>query len=176
MLRSPATQAMTRDTSAGSRPASRHCRRLFKLLGRCRASEDGVSAVEFALFAPILFTSLLVMVDVGFALYERMTIDHVLRAGAQEAMNDPGKARVQAVLDATAAESFLPADVPIFKVNDLKDPWCECPDNEGVYVTCATTCSGPTATSIYYTLEGKTTYDGIFMSLDLASAVEVQVR
>jgi len=163
---------MTHTVAARSRPA----KRLFGLLGRRRLGEDGVSAVEFALFAPILFFSLLVMVDVGFAIYERMTIDHVLRAGAQEAMNDPGKVRVLAVLDATAAESFLPADVPIFKVNDLYDPRCECPDNEGEYVTCATTCSGPTATSIYYNLEGTKTYEGIFMSIDLASSVEVQVR
>ena len=163
---------MTHTVATRPRPAKRP----FGLPRRRRLGEDGVSAVEFALFAPILFISLLAMVDVGFAIYERMTIDHVLRAGAQEAMNDPGKARVLAVLNATAAQSFPPADAPIFKVNDLYDPRCECPENKGVNVTCTTTCSGPTATSIYYNLEGKTTYDGIFMSIDLASSVEVQVR
>jgi pilus assembly protein CpaE len=151
-------------------------RRIFGLPRRRRLGEDGVSAVEFALFAPILFIALLAMVDVGFAIYERMTLDHVLRAGAQEAMNDPGKARVLAVLNATAAQSFLPADVPIFKVNDLYNPRCECPENKGVNVNCTKTCSGSTETYIFYNLEGEKTYDGIFMPIDLAAAVEVQVR
>ena len=43
-------------------------------------SEDGVSAVEFALFAPILFFGLLSAVDIGFALHERMTIDHAAKS------------------------------------------------------------------------------------------------
>ncbi len=38
--------------------------------------EDGVLAVEFALFAPVLFFALAAAVDVGRAEYERMTIEH----------------------------------------------------------------------------------------------------
>jgi Flp pilus assembly protein TadG len=69
---------MTRTIATRSWPARRLLSRVRRL------GEDGVSAVEFALIAPILFLSLLAMVDVGFAIHERMTIDHVLRAGAQE--------------------------------------------------------------------------------------------
>ena len=63
-------------------------------MGKWRRSEAGVSAVEFALFAPILFFALVAAVDVGLAEYERMTIDHVLRAGAQSAMVDQGQDQV----------------------------------------------------------------------------------
>jgi pilus assembly protein CpaE len=160
--------------TVATRPQS--AKRHFRRLRRFRFGDDGVSAVEFALFAPMLLISLLAMVDIGFAIYERMTIDHVLRAGAQEAMSNQGKSRVLAVLNATAAKSFPPADMPVFKVNHLYDPRCECPNSHGVPVACATTCPGPSATSIFYDLEGEKTYKGIFISIDLASSVEVQVR
>lgn len=151
--------------------------RSIGLVRRRRLGEAGVSAVEFALIAPVLFIALLSMVDVGFAIYERMTIDYVLRAGAQAAMDDPGKEKVLEVLTATAAKNFSAANgLPAFKVNDPYHPWCECPENVGTYVACTTSCAGPTATSIYYNLEGTKTYEGIFMSIDLAPSMRVQVR
>jgi hypothetical protein len=157
-------------------------KRLFGVTRRRRLGEDGVSAVEFALFAPILFLSLLAMVDLGVAFYERMTIDHVLRAGAQVAMEDPGKDRVLDVLKSTAAKNFPLADgaepdgtkVPIFTV---EYPICACPDNNDVAVACSTTCTGPTATSIYYRLVGEKNYDGMIIpQIGLAPTIRVQVR
>jgi pilus assembly protein CpaE len=145
--------------------------RLFGLMRRRRLGEDGVSAVEFALIAPILFIALLSMVDVGFAIYERMTIDYVLRAGAQAAMDDPADGEVLTVLNETAAKNFAAGAVPIFTV---EHPICECPENTDVL--CSATCDGDAATSIYYRLEGTKTYDGIFMSIDLGPSVRVQVR
>jgi pilus assembly protein CpaE len=150
--------------------------RLSRLLRRRRLGEDGVSAVEFALIAPVLFIALLAMVDVGFAIYERMTIDYVLRAGAQVAMNDPGKVKVLEVLNTTAAENFSANGLPAFTVNEPDHPWCECPENVGTYVACTTSCPGPVATSIYYNLQGTKTYDGIFMAIDLGPTMRVQVR
>lgn len=145
--------------------------RLIDLVRRRRFGEDGVSAVEFALIAPVLFIALLSMVDVGFAIYERMTIDYVLRAGAQAAMDDPGKATVLTVLNDTGAQNFAAGTVPNFTV---EHPICECPGNTDV--VCSATCDGGAATSIYYRLEGTKTYDGIFMSIDLGPSVRVQVR
>ncbi|MFW6076353.1 MAG: TadE/TadG family type IV pilus assembly protein [Hyphomicrobiales bacterium] len=143
---------------------------------RARLGEDGVSAVEFGLIAPILFVSLLAMVDVGFAISERMSLDSVLRAGAQEAMDDPGEADMQAALDAIAAENFAADAMPVFNVAVR----CDCPAQPGEYLadcTVPTDCEpGPTATSIYYHLEGTKTYDGIFMTIDLGPSVQVQVR
>lgn len=150
-------------------------RRLLQQMHPRRMGEDGVSAVEFGLIAPILFVSLLAMVDVGLAIAERMSIDSVLRAGAQEAMDDPGETEVQAALDAIAAQNFAADAMPVFHV----EPLCDCPADPGVYLDCSvpTDClPGPTATSRYYHLEGVKTYEGIFMSIDLGPSVQVQVR
>jgi pilus assembly protein CpaE len=57
---------------------------LRKKVRDLKRSEAGVSAIEFALVAPVLALGLVAMADIGLALYERMTIDHVLRAGAQD--------------------------------------------------------------------------------------------
>jgi pilus assembly protein CpaE len=169
---------MSRTIAARSRPAR-------PLLSRARRlGEDGVSAVEFALIAPILFLSLLAMVDIGFAIHERMTIDHVLRAGAQEAMFDPGVVHVLKVLNTTAAKSFpAGADAPVFKVERN----CACPQAKDVWVDCSTTCAGPTPTYVYYRLSGAKTYEGMifngqrsfgrdWMVITLAPTLQVQVR
>lgn len=145
--------------------------RLSSLVRRQDVGEDGVSAVEFALVAPVLLVALLSMVDVGFAIYERMTIDYVLRAGAQAAMGDPAGGEVLAVLNNTAAKNFAVGAVPSFTV---EHPVCECPENTSV--VCSATCAGGAATSIYYRLEGTKTYDGIFMSIPLGPSMRVQVR
>lgn len=149
-------------------------RRLLAMMRRGRLGDDGVSAVEFGLIAPILFVSLLAMVDVGFAISQRMTLDSVLRAGAQQAMDDPGAAEVKTALDGIAAENFPADDLPAFTVEEL----CDCPAQAGEYLAdCSTDClPGPTATSIYYRLESMKTYEGIFMSMDLGPSVQVQVR
>jgi pilus assembly protein CpaE len=159
---------MTRTIATRSWPARRLLSRVRRL------GEDGVSAVEFALIAPILFLSLLAMVDVGFAIHERMTIDHVLRAGPQEAMIDPGVAQVLKVLDTTAVTSFpAGADAPVFEV--VRE--CACPEAKDVWVDCLTTCAGPTSTYVYYELSGAKTYLGMLIpEILLRPTVKVQVR
>jgi pilus assembly protein CpaE len=151
-----------------------HATRWFSGLSRRRRlDEDGVSAVEFALFAPILFLSLLAMVDLGLAIYERMTIDHVLRAGAQVAMADPGVPGVLTVLNTTAAKNFSEADKPDFQVN--RD--CACPEAKGTVVACSTTCSGPTSTFIYYRLSGAKDYQGMIIpQIALGPKMQIQIR
>src|ERR1700688_4083501 len=72
-------------------------------IGTWRKSEKGASAAEFALFAPVLFLALVATVDVGLAEYERMTIDHILRAGAQSAMADQGQGQILKIVQNTAS-------------------------------------------------------------------------
>jgi pilus assembly protein CpaE len=148
--------------------------RLAGLNRRRRLGEDGVSAVEFALITPILFLPLLAMVDVGFAIHERMTIDHVLRAGAQEAMLDPGVAQVLKVLNTTSAKNFpAGANAPVFQV--VRD--CACPQAKDTVVACSTTCTGPTPTYVYYRLSGAKTYEGMLIPhYGLGARIRVQVR
>jgi pilus assembly protein CpaE len=139
---------------------------------RWRRSEDGVSAVEFALFAPTLFFALVASVDVGLSEYQRMTIDHVLRAGAQIAMADPGQAQVLGVVQNTASKNFaanaLTVDVQRF---------CACPADTSATVDCSTTCTGAVPPFIYYRMSGTTIYPGMILpAMTLPSSIQVQVR
>ncbi len=74
-----------------SRKTKGHRFSLKQRLQQLKKSEAGVSAIEFALIAPIMAFGLVATADVALAVHERMTIDHVLRAGAQAAMTDPGR-------------------------------------------------------------------------------------
>lgn len=132
--------------------------------------ESGVSATEFALFAPIMVFGLLMMVDVGLAAYQRMTVDHVLRAGAQSAMVDPGTSNVLKVLEIAAAEN---PSIGTFTV----DRYCVCSNNPGVKVACSTVCAGSTPTLAYYKLSASSTYAGMIIpEMTFKPEVQVQVR
>lgn len=159
-------------------PTAASARSMLRALWR---GDDGVSALEFGLFAPILFFGLLATIDVGFALYERMTIDSVLRAGAKSAMADAGVTAVQQVLESTAAQ------YPSSEGLSISSPerYFACPDNPDVAVTSTTLCSG-NPPYIYYRLGANKLYDGLFVPLQvgslrlgeltLRSIAQVQVR
>lgn len=126
--------------------------------------QDGVSAVEFALIAPVMIGALLGMVDIGMAISERMSIDHVVRAAAQVATSDPGAATVQQVLeDLSAGKGY----------EVVADYYCPCPGDEA----CAEPCSDPAAHTGYL-LRVETTYVSLITPLEIPmqSMVRVQVR
>ena len=142
--------------------------------------EKGVSAIEFGLIAPLLFFSLLAMTDVGFALHDRIRVDHVLRAGAQPAMRDAGEPHVLATLAATAQESYTVAEVggPDAIAVGV-DRFCICPATastpEVVDTTCTQTC--PVEPTRFYTLSASKSYQGIFLpEIAFAPSILVQVR
>ena len=145
------------------------------------ASESGVSAVEFALIAPVLALSLVGMADVGLALYERMAIDHVLRAGAQAAMSDPGEAQVRNVLQSTLGQAGAPSGV----VFDLVKRYCACPDDADVAPTaapaCTITCPGSVRPFVFYKVQASKPYDAMSLpeflaDFRLSSSFQVQVQ
>jgi hypothetical protein len=149
-----------------------------QLLSRVRRlGEDGVSAVEFALIAPILFLSLLAMVDVGFAIHERMTIDHVLRAGAQEAMTTRAT-QVLKVLNTTSAKKFprrrrRDKSAPHFQV--VRD--CACPEAKGTWSPARPPAPGqrrPTSTTAFRVR--RPTTGMLIPQIPLGPRVQVQVR
>nr|WP_244426630.1 AAA family ATPase [Sinorhizobium sojae] len=155
---------------------------LRKKVGELRKSETGVSAVEFALIAPVLAFGLIAAADVGLALHERMTIDHVLRAGAQVAMADPGAVQVQNVLQSTLAKSATPADVTLTPVAR----YCACPENADVMPEAApdcdvTPCANAAPQLVFYRLEAVKAYQPMSLpevlpAFQLSSTMQVQVR
>ena len=148
----------------------------FHRLRALRRGEQGVSAIEFALIAPLLFFSLLAMTDVGFALHDRIRIDHVLRSGAQPAMRDAGESYVLATLQATANESYTVADTGGPDTLALQvNRYCICPSTGAADPTCTSTC--PEAPTRFYNLSASKSYQGIFLpEIAFAPSVLVQVR
>ncbi len=147
-------------------------------LARFRASEGGVAAVEFGIFAPLLFFSVVLAADLGFAFHERMTVDHTVRAGAQAAMADLGAASVRTTMEGAASKHFsvssatsCPTDGTLCftKVQEV----CEC--TSGV----ETACSTATATCPkYYNLRAEKTRKNMLFPSDfkLEASMRVQVR
>jgi len=141
--------------------------------------EQGVSAVEFALIAPMLTFALLAMVDTGFAISERMTIGHVLRAGAQGASMDIGESAVDQILRRTAEKNMtvatasgddtaLALEVRLFH---------SCPEEPSAPVERNATCDGDSPTQIFYVLSGSKTYAGLILPrFSLSRELRVQVR
>lgn len=138
--------------------------------------EAGVSAVEFALVAPMIFFSLLAMFDVGIALRERIQLDHVLRSGAQAAMRDAGQAAVldtlkKTVCGGTSTDCGALADVS-FEPEPV--PFCICPTT-GVKDACTGTCA--VRPQKFYELSASKSYAGVFLpQFDFAPKVLVEVR
>ncbi len=143
--------------------------------------ETGVSAVEFALLAPLLVFGLLAAVDLGFAISERMTIDHVLRAGAQGATDDVGIAAVGQILRTTAAKTMTVAETGTTG-NDTSlaldvSRMCTCAAQPTVAVGCSTTCADSAPTQIFYALFASKTYAGLILPrFSLSKSLQVQIR
>lgn len=142
---------------------------------------DGVSATEFALLAPLLVFAVLAMADLGLALSERMTIGHILRAGAQSATEDVGPANVNIVLRATAAKNMTLAAANASGTDTTLALTvrrvCACAAQPSVEVACSTTCAQNAPTQIYYVLSGSKTYTGIILpQFAQSKSLEVQVR
>ena len=179
---------IARARNSGVHPARKRHHGMRKHLGYLVSADSGLSAVEFALLAPVLLFSLLATADIGLALSERMTIDHILRAGAQIAMADPGIPAVEDALESTAAATPSVSDDL-----DVSTPirYYACPENLGfaeldTSIVSGSTCAGGGHTYIFYHLAATKTYDGLFLPIniggltllefELSSAIEVQVR
>jgi len=153
----------------------------FKALARkFRRDDKGVAAMEFGLVAPILFFGLLSTVDLGMAINERMEVNHVLRAGAEAAINKSDEATVLAIMAATASQNMTPSIDGQGGAGDLNltvDQYCACPDATEVAVTCSTICTGNVPTYVYYQIDGSKTYTGMFIpNISFAPSMRVQIR
>ncbi|MFC3162904.1 AAA family ATPase [Ciceribacter thiooxidans] len=148
---------------------------------KLKASESGVSAVEFALIAPVFAIGLVATADIGLALHQRMAMDHVLRAGAQAAMSDAGEAKVLAVMESTLAGSGEASNV----VLDPVHRYCACPESAGVAPetapACGTPCSGMASQYVYYRMRAHKDYQPMSLpealpAFRLSSSMQVQVQ
>lgn len=135
-------------------------------------SEGGVSAVEFAIVAPMLILGVLSTADIGFEVSDRMDIDQALRNGAEAALGDPGASVLQSILGASQI-----ATTGLETISWDIARTCVCPENNGVSVDCFETCADDQPTEIYYEIEGSR--DAVRLLLPgkvVSRSVSVQVR
>lgn len=163
-----------------------HKHRMFRL-ARLRRDESGVAAVEFAAFAPLLFLTALTAIDLGLAITERMTVDHILRAGADFAMADPGPEAIDSVIYSTAKNNFTHVTTTEPGGDNTKsdssdtiyippvERFFTCSDDMNSKVADPATCTDDYYT--YYRMRAEKTYQGIFMpDIAFTSSIDVQVR
>ena len=133
-------------------------------LARCEA---GVAATEFALFAPMIILGILMMVDIGGAIAERMEMDRNVRAGAQAAMslNNDVSSIEGIILASTEEPENLTVDVNL---------QCLCSEASAA---CTTPCPDTTAPAVFVQISAVQTYEGIIMpERTLSSQTRVQIR
>ncbi len=126
--------------------------------------DDGVAAVEFAILAPVLVSSLLLMTDIGLAISQKMSMDSVLRTVAQMTMNDPGLGAAQSALDTLTSGAPFTATAQLY---------CDCPGSGA----CTEPCTAG-SDHVSYVLEASGPYTSMItpFTLDLESRIEVRVK
>ena len=136
----------------------------MRRMARCEA---GVAATEFALFAPMIILGILMMVDIGGAIAERMEMDRNVRAGAQAAMslNNDVSSIEGIILASTEEPENLTVDVNM---------QCLCSEASAA---CTTPCPDTTAPAVFVQISAVQTYEGIIMpERTLSSQTSVQIR
>lgn len=154
---------------------------LLRLLCEVLRRNEGMSAVEFALLAPVLIIGVLGTVDAGLSIFERMTIGHILRAGAQSATTDVGVSQVDLVLRTTAAKNMTVAVSGAAGTDSSLAlsvrRACACAAQPAVELACSTTCAQNAPTQIYYIMSGTKTYSGLLLPrFSQTKTLKVQVR
>lgn len=139
---------------------------LKALLGRLAKCQRGVSAVEFSLLAPFMTIGALSTVDAGMAVYDKMMMTQVLRAGSQSAIGASSLAEVQQILTATAADNFTVAAGGANQPGELAlgvTQYCVCPNNLTVVINCSDPCGGLSDPLQFYDLTASIEFDGVIL-------------
>ena len=134
---------------------------------RIARDTSGVAAIEMGLLAPILVAGLVMMLDAGIAVNERMKMDRYLRAGVQATMSritDPIDIK-NSVMAATEGASGISVAV---------DRVCSC----GSTVTvCTNWCTGNTPPSVVMFIKATKQQTNIMLpDMTLESETHVQLR
>lgn len=148
----------------------------WRALARLLRAGDGVSAVEFALLAPVLVMGTLSTVDIGRAVYEKMVIDQALRAGAQLAIAGKNENAIRDALEAVASENFTLSDGTgaSGQLAVGVESYCGCPGTTAAQVDCTAVCDTGIDASRFWRLTASTSFKGTLLpAFPLASTLEV---
>lgn len=146
-----------------------------KLPGAIR-DRRGVSAVEFALIAPVLVIGGFATVDAGMAVYEEMMITQALRSGAHLAISAQSEAQILNIVNVVASESFQVAQGSASpgELSTAVTGYCVCPEATAAQVACNATCTGGSAPTQLYTLSATKQFIGIMLpQMTLSGSIDV---
>lgn len=152
-------------------------RGLVRFLARWGADRSGIAAIEFAALAPVMLLMMVASLDLSGALRERMAIGHILRAGAQVAMADPGTATVRAAMVGAAQGFTIGTTAGPRTLTLVAQRLCACPGAPDTVVGCTTICTGSQPTYVRYSLQAEKLYDAALVpDMRYAGTLEVQLR
>jgi Flp pilus assembly protein TadG len=135
-------------------------------------TEDGVSAIEFALIGGALSLLLLGVFDFGMAYWQKVQVGDAARAGADYAeRNSYDSTRIQnAVANATTLSGVQATPAP--------SQFCGCPDvGSGISsVSCSATCSDGSTAGTFVTVNARISYATIFAWPGVSSPMTLTSR
>jgi Flp pilus assembly protein TadG len=132
-----------------------------------RRDDSGVSAVEFALVAPVLLICLVGIYDVGTMVYKRTDMHSALRSGTQYFMNG-GDDLTKAEQIVAQAWTTKPDDVSI-----VGERYCQC--GEEIHA-CTTLCDDDSYPAAYKRLRAMATIDGVLGDTSYSATQSIRVR
>jgi Flp pilus assembly protein TadG len=138
-----------------------------RFLRRFAHDERGVSAIEFALTAPVLVISLLGVVDIGNVVYRRHDMESALRSGAQYFMNG-GEDLTKATQVVDESWTTKPNGVTV-----TAETFCMC---AGVVHACTSVCDDGSYPASYHRINASATFPGILMDDSYDTSQSVRVR
>lgn len=140
---------------------------VFKPLTEFCRNKKGNAAIEFGLIAPVLIVSLVMMLDAGFALGQRLELDRNVRAGVQATI--ASERDLNTIRDFVLSSSDDPAAMT---VNVTKT--CSC---GGVAVACTDWCSADVPPAVFINISAVQDYDGVMLPpFTLNAETYVQLR
>ena len=136
----------------------------------------GVSAVEFALIAPVLVIGSFATIDAGMAVYEEMMITQALRSGAHLAITAQDAAQILNIVNAVASENFQVAQgTP--SPGDLSTAitrYCVCPGVSTAQISCNSTCTGNVPPTQLFTISATKQFVGVLLpEMTLSGTIDV---
>ncbi|MCK5166026.1 MAG: pilus assembly protein [Rhodospirillaceae bacterium] len=159
--------------------------KIAPLVRKFSRAEDGVSAVEMALVAPVLMIIFMGLIDYGIAVFSKMELTSSVRSGAQYALVKSEIKSAGAAAIAASAANMAAIQTTIIDSSNLNPaklvvplPYktCEC-SNGDLDATCTITC--PSGTLRHYVVISATyTYVPYFLPNDIVltngSTIRVQ--
>ena len=121
---------------------------LRHLIGRFHRARHGNVAVEFAAAAPILILIAFGSFDYGRAYVEEVRMKGAARAGAQQALYEPGNWTKSTMIERVALEEYMghalsDEEAASLPVSAASSNFCACPG--GTEISCSDTCPDGTS-------------------------------